>query len=166
MSSQSSRKIIIAAGMAVLGGIGIVAFALRLHSHASVAQVSPAAAVPAQVADVPAPVAQIPDIPTSVASASDAAIPAAVEPKVAVAAIRHPAKARSNVGTTHSTLTRSGSAIGSSEKPAGETLVNSVDVKSTDEPMMQPAASHTAADGQDVAISTEPTAPEAGSVPR
>jgi hypothetical protein len=75
MNSQTSRKIIVASGMAVVVAIAIVIFALRSqpvaqspHAPAPIAQ-SPAAAraAVAQAPDAPAAVAQTPDASAAVA---------------------------------------------------------------------------------------------------
>jgi BON domain-containing protein len=102
MNSYTSRKIIVASGMAVIVGIGVVIFALRVHSETSVAQTPhpptpPAAQIPAdapaaaaQTPTAPAALAQSPDAPAAVAhsdsvgtKSADTATPAAVEPKLA-----------------------------------------------------------------------------------
>jgi hyperosmotically inducible protein len=172
MNSELSHKIIVAIGLAAVVGMGAVTFALRSHpatsvaqiSHppTSVAQVSDAPASGAQVSEAPAPVAQISDAPPPVAprdsvgaATGDTVIPAAVEPKIA--GDRHLAKARISVGTSNSTATRNGSAVKSSEKPAAETLANTMDgVKSGDEPTMPSAASRMPADAQEGVTSTWP----------
>lgn len=75
MNSQTSRKIIVASGMAVVVAIAVVIFALRSqpvvqspHAPAPIAQ-NPAAerAAADQVPDAPAAVAQIPDASAAVA---------------------------------------------------------------------------------------------------
>jgi len=162
MNSQSSRKIIVASGMAVVLAIGVVTFALRSHSVTSVAQAphpfTPIAETPA----APAAVAQIPDAPATVAPSDSvgtesvhAADPSAVEPKLAHN--RHLANA--SAGATNDTATRTGSAADTSEKPATETVAGSADsVKSADESTPQPPISSSAADDQKVAASTAFTA--------
>jgi hypothetical protein len=91
MDSITSRKIIVASSMAVVVGIGLVIFAVRVHSGTYVAQtphpptpfaetpaVAPAAtaelpAAPAAAAEIPAapaPVAQVPVAPAAVAPSS------------------------------------------------------------------------------------------------
>jgi hypothetical protein len=78
MNSQTSRKIIVASGLAVVVGIALVIFALRSHPVTPVAQTfyPPApiaqipAAAPAAAAETPAApaaVAQVPDAPAAVA---------------------------------------------------------------------------------------------------
>ncbi len=99
MNSSTSRKIIVAGGMAVVVAIGVVIFALRVHSQTSVAQIphpptpvaQTAADARAAAAQIPtAPAAQIPDAPAAVAhsdsvdtKSADTATPSAVEPKLA-----------------------------------------------------------------------------------
>ena len=101
MNSSTSRKIIVAGGMAVVVAIGVVIFALRVHSQTSVVQIphppTPVAPTPAdaraaaaQIPAAPAAVAQIPDAPAAVAhsdsvdtKSADTATPSAVEPKPA-----------------------------------------------------------------------------------
>src|SRR6202030_1222436 len=101
MNSSTSRKIIVAGGMAVVVAIGVVIFALRVHSQTSVAQIpnpptpvaqtaADARAAAAQIPTAPAAVAQIPDAPAAVAhsdsvdtKSADTATPSAVEPKLA-----------------------------------------------------------------------------------
>ena len=158
MNSQTSRKIIVAGGMAAVVLVGVVTFALRSHPVASVAQtaqppppiaeVPPAApgaaagipAAPAAVAQIPAApaaVAQTPAAPAAVAhndsvatKSADTATASAVEPKLANN--RHAAKARTS------------------------TVASSVDhVKSADESTPPPATSSSAADDQRVATGTE-----------
>jgi hyperosmotically inducible periplasmic protein len=184
--SSSSRKIIIAIAMAAVVGIGTVTFALRSHRTTAVAQIpAVSASVPqapdaassvAQTPAVAAAVPQTPDVPVSAAqrdrltsTASNTAVPAsgdttpaaiepkstAVEPKSAVD--RHVAKAHTGVGTTNRTVTRTGSAVDSSEKPAAATVASSMDGgKSVDLPMSPSAPSGVAANAPEVAMSTEP----------
>lgn len=169
MDSQTTRKIIVAGGMAAVVGIGVVIFALRSHSAASVAQTTPA--VPPPVAQMPPaapeaaapmpeapPAVQIPDAPAVVAhsdaartKSADAATAAAVEPKLA--RNRHRARA----DTTNSTVTRTESAAGTSEKPAVETVADGVDpvMKSAAEVPPPPAISGSSADNQNVGASTD-----------
>src|ERR1700686_1948841 len=180
VQSSSSRKIILAIAMTLVVGIGTVIYALRSHGPAAVAQ-NPAvpAAVPqtpdaassvAQTPAVPAAVPQTPDVPASAAqrdrlgsTAGNTAVPtasdtkpAAVEPKPA--GDRHVAKVHTG-GTTNRTVTRAGSAVDSSEKPAAATIVSSVDVgNSVDVPTTPSAASGMAANAPEVAMSTEPVA--------
>ncbi len=192
MNSQTSRKIIVAGGMAAVVLIGVVTFALRSHPVTAVAPTpqppppiaqtpgaAPAAgaeipAAPAAGAQVPAgpavaqtpaappaAVAQIPAAPAAVAhndsvatKSADAATPSAVEPKIAHK--RHVAKADTKAVATNDTVTRTGSAADTSEKPAAETVANNVDgVKSADESTPPPATSSAPADDQKVGASAE-----------
>jgi hyperosmotically inducible periplasmic protein len=161
MDSQTIRKIIVAGGMAAVVGIGVVIFALRSHSAASVAQTTPAVTPPVaqipptapEAAPMPAapPAVQVPDAPAAVAQsdsgsskADDATTAAAVEPKLARK--RHVAKA----DTSDSTLARSGSAADMSKDVPAETVANRVDpVKSADEVPPPPAISGSSADSRD-----------------
>jgi hyperosmotically inducible protein len=169
MDSQTTRKIIVAGGMAAVVGIGVVIFALRSHSAASVAQTAPEVtppvaqitpAAPEAAAPMPAappPPVQVPDAPAVVArsdsagtKSADAPAAATVEPKLV--RNRHLAKA----DTTHDTVTRTVSATDTSEKPAVETVANSVDpVKSAAEVPPPPAVSGSSADNQNVGMSTD-----------
>jgi hyperosmotically inducible periplasmic protein len=146
MNSDTSRKIIVASGMAVVVGIGIVIFALRVHTETSVAQTphppSPVAEAPvdapAAAAEIPAAqaaVAQIPDAPVAPsdsvgANSADTATPPAVEPKPARS--RHLARASTGAVATNDTVatkdtvTATEPAADTSEKPAAETVANSV----------------------------------------
>ena len=153
MNPESSLKIRVAIGMAVVLAVIAGTVALRSHHSTSVAQiaqpsaaVAPTADAPAAVAPIPAApaaVAPIPDAPVAItnkdrvgAKTGDAASPAAVEPKVA--SNRHPAKAHSSADTT-------------------ETLDKKrVDgVNSAREQMMPSAASGTAIDAQEAPKSDE-----------
>ena len=165
MNSQTSRKIIVAGGMAAVVLVGVVTFALRSHPVTPVAQTAqppppiaqlppaapaagaetPAApAVAAQTPAAPAAVAKTPAAPAAVAhndsvatKSADTATPSVVEPKLAQN--RHVAKART-----------SAVAADTSEKPG------SVDhVKSADESTPPPATSSSPADEQKVGTSTE-----------
>jgi type IV secretory pathway VirB10-like protein len=176
MSSQTSRKIIVAGVMAAVVGIGVVTFALRSHRVISVAQAAhpptpvtqiPAAAlreaeIPpappppvAQTPDVPAAVTQPPDAPAAVAhhdsagtSSTDTATPAAVERKVPRK--QHLAKADTSAVATDGTVARTGSAANTTE-----TVTNSVDhAKSADELTTTPAINSPAED-QKAGTSTE-----------
>jgi hyperosmotically inducible protein len=158
MNSQTSRKIIVAGGMAAVVLIGVVTFALRSHPVTAVAptpqppppiaQVPPAApAAAAEIPGAPAAAAQTPAAPAAVAKtpaapaavahndsvatkSADTATPPAVEPKLAHN--RHVAKAPT------------------------ETVASSVDhVKSADESTPPPATSSSPADEQKVGTSTE-----------
>jgi hyperosmotically inducible protein len=113
MNPESSLKIRVASGMAVVLALIAGTVALRSHHSTSAAQIAQPSAAVAPIADAPAAVAPIPDAPAavapipdasvantnkdSVAKTGDAASPAAVEPKVA--SNRHPAKAQSSVDT-------------------------------------------------------------------
>jgi type IV secretory pathway VirB10-like protein len=181
MSSQTSRKIIVASAMAAVVGIGVVTFALRSHPVTSVARpphpTTPVTQIPAanlraaeipavpppvaQIPDLPAAVAQVPDAPAAVAhhdragtSSTDTATPSAAERKVARK--QHLAKADTSAVATNGTAARNGSAADTTEKPATETVANSVDrVKSADELTTTPASSGSPADDQKVGTSTE-----------
>jgi hypothetical protein len=78
MNSQTSRKIIVASGMAVVVGIAVVIFALSSHRVTPVVQTfnppPPTAQIPAaapaaaaETPAAPAAVAQVPDAPAAVA---------------------------------------------------------------------------------------------------
>jgi hypothetical protein len=194
MNSQTSRKIIVAGGMAAVVGIGVAIFALRSHPVASVAQTpqppTPVAQIPAAAPDVaaqipiaapeaaaqipaaPPAVAQIPDTPVAVVhndsvgtKGADAAAPSAVEHKLAHN--RRLAKADTSAVATNGTATRTESAADTSEKPAAEPVANSVDrVKSADESTTPPATSSSPADDQKVGTSTEFAAPDSQIPPK
>jgi hyperosmotically inducible protein len=153
MNPESSLKIRVAIGMAVVLAVIAGTVALRSHHSTSVAQIAQPSAAVAPIAEAPAAVAPIPDAPAAVApipdapvaitkkdsvgaKTGDAASPAAVEPKVA--SNRHPAKAHSSADTT-------------------ETLDKKrVDgVNSAREQMMPSAASGTAIDAQEAPKSDE-----------
>jgi hyperosmotically inducible protein len=175
MNSYTSRKILVASGMAVVVGVGVVIFALRVHSETSVAQTphppapvaqSPAdaRAAAAETPIAPAAAAQIPDAPAAVAhndsvgtKSADTATPPAVEPKLA--RNRHLAKADTSAvaaNGTHGTGTHTGSAANTSEKPAAEPVASSVErVKSAGELTTPPATSGSPADDQKVETSTQ-----------
>ena len=172
--SSSSRKIIIAIAMAVVVGIGTVTFALRSHRPTAVAQIPAVPAAVPQTPDatssvdqtpaVPGAAPQTPAVPASAAqrdrlgsTAGNTAVPAAGEPKSA--GDRHVANARTGVGTTNRAVTRTGSAVESSEKPAAATVASSVDGgKSVDVPTTPSAPSGMSANAPEVAMSTEPAA--------
>ena len=172
--SSSSRKFIVAIAMAVVVAIGTVTFALRSHRPTAVAQIpAVSASVPqtpdattsiSQTQDVPAVVPQTPDVPTSAAqrdrlaySAGDTAVPAAVERKSS--ADRPMAKAHTSAGTSNRSVTRTDSAVVSSEKPAVATVAGGMDGgTSVDAPMTPSAPSGVAANAPEVAMSTEPAA--------
>jgi hypothetical protein len=181
MSSQTSRKIIVASVMAAVVGIGVVTFALRSHPVTSVAQtpqpstpvtetpaaalraaeIPPAAPPPvAQIPDAPAAVAEIPSAPAAVAhhdsvgtNSTDTATPPAVGHKVARK--QHLAKADTSAVATDSTVTRTAPTADTSEKPAAEPVANSVDpVKSADESATT-TAGNSPVDDQKAGKSTE-----------
>jgi hyperosmotically inducible protein len=163
MNSKSTSKIVIAGGMAAVLVIGADSFALLSHRPAAVAPMPDAPAAVAPIPDVPAAAAPIPDAAASVAQrgsvsakAGDTASPATIEPKIA--GDRHRSKPRSSVGATNDSVTSTGSAVNSSERPAAEIAKSSDSVKSVDEPTMPPAASGTAADAPEVVMSTDPAA--------
>jgi hyperosmotically inducible periplasmic protein len=160
MNSETSRKIIVAGGMAVVVGTGLVIFALRVHSGPSVARTphppapvaqTPAAA-PAAAAETlaaPAAVAQVPGAPDSGsvgAKSADTVTPSAVESKLARS--RHLATASTSAVATNDAATRPGSAADTSEKPAAEAVANS-------ELTTTPATSSSPADDQRPGTSME-----------
>ena len=153
MNPESSLKIRVASGMAVVLAVIAGTVALRSHHSTSVAQIAQPSAAVAPIADAPAAVAPIPDAPAAVApipdapvaitnkdsvgtKTGDAASPAAVEPKVA--SNRHPAKAHSSADTTEAL---------DKKRVDG--------VNSAREQMMPSAASGTAIDAQDAPKSDE-----------
>jgi hyperosmotically inducible protein len=182
MHSQTSRKIIVAGGMAAVVLVGVVTFALRSHPVASVAQTAqpppPIAQVPpgapgaaVEIPAAPATAAQIPAAPPAVAQtpaapaavvhndsvatkSADTATPSAVEPKLAHS--RPVAKARTSAVATNSAVTRTVSPADTSEKSAAETVASNFDhVKSADESTPPPATSSSPADEQKVGTGTE-----------
>jgi hypothetical protein len=76
MESQTSRKIIVASSMAVVLGIGVVAFALSSHHR------TPAAQIPQSPPPV---VASTPDASAGIAPGADAAAAVAPTPVVPAA---------------------------------------------------------------------------------
>jgi len=153
MNPESSLKIRVAIGMAVVLAVIAGTVALRSHHSTSVAQIAqpPAAVAPtadapgavAPIPDAPAAVAPIPDAPVAItkkdsvgAKTGDAASPAAVEPKVA--SNRRPAKAHSSTDTTEAL---------DKKRVDG--------VNSAREQMMPSAASGTAIDAQEAPKSDE-----------
>lgn len=185
MKSKTSSKIIAGGGIAAVIGIGVVIFALRSDPVTSVAETPvppPAVAqIPAtapdaaaQIPAAPAPAAQIPAAPAAgaqvpdaraavahkdsvAAKTADTATPSAVEPKLAPK--KHLPKAETSAVATNDTVTRTGPAADTSEKPAVETVVSSVDrVKSADELTTPPATTGSPADDQKVGASTESAA--------
>jgi hypothetical protein len=168
MDSQTSRKIIVAGGMAAVLVIGVVTFALLPHHPSSAAQISqapatvaPAPDVPAAVASTPeaaAAIAQIPDAPAAVAhndsvdsKVAHTANPTAVE--LTVAGNRHLAKASTSTDSTDRVVT-----------PAEPTVDSSVEgVKSVDEVTMPSTAGGTTAFAP---TTNEPAASDTGSSPK
>ena len=163
MNAQTSRKIIVASGMAVVVAIGVVIFALRSHSVTSAAQTPHPPTPIAETPEIPTPppaVAQIPDAPAPVAASdsvgsnsADSANPPAVEPKPAHN--RHLAEASTSAIATNDTVTRTGSAADTSGKPATPTVADSADsAKSADERTTPQPISGSPADEQNVGAST------------
>jgi len=153
MNPESSLKIRVGSGMAVVLAIIAGTVALRSHHPTSVAQIAQPSAAVAPIADAPAAVAPTPAAPAAVAPIPDAPVaatpkdsvgaktgdtasPSAVEPKVA--SNRHPAKARSSADT---------------EESLAKKRVDGV--TSAREQMMPSAASRTATDVQEGATSNE-----------
>ena len=112
MSSQTSRKIIVASGMAVAVGIAVAIFALRSHPVTSIAQTplppTPVTQIPtaapaavAQIPDAPAAIPQVPDAPTEVAHNDSVG---AMSPDTATAPLGESKLARNPVSYTHLTL--------------------------------------------------------------
>src|ERR1700730_4551712 len=182
MDSQTTRKIIVASGMAAVVGISVVAFALSSHHPTSAAQLTPAQpppapppAAPAAVVpapDAPAAVAQTPAAPPAVAQVPAAPAAAAPIPDAAVVARpkavrnRHLAKApASSADTTSRVVTPAEPSV---EKSAGETPpAQSVDgAKSADEVTPPSAPSGTTSGAQQGSASIEPVVPDAGSPPK
>src|SRR6267154_3652193 len=97
MNTQKSHKFIVAGGMAGAIAIGIVAFALRSHTVAPVAQAAPpppatlapapaAEAVPSTaLADTTPEVAKVPKAPASIAQMDSAAARSAAAKSVVIA---------------------------------------------------------------------------------
>ncbi len=163
MNAQTSRKIIVASGMAVVVAIGVVIFALRSHSVTSAAQTPHQPTPIAETPEIPTPppaVAQIPEAPAPVAASdsvgsnsADSANPPVVESKVAHN--RHLAEASSSAIATNDTVTRTGSAGDTSAKPATATFADSADsVKSADELTAPQPSSSSPADEQKAGAST------------
>jgi hypothetical protein len=180
MDSQTTRKIIVAGGMAVVVGISVVAFALSSHHPTSAAQLSPSQDSLAPTPVGPAAVVPAPDAPPAVAQtpatpavAQVPAAPAVVAPIPDTPAIaqskavrnRHLAKApTSGADTTPRVVTPAEPTV---EKSAGETPAQSVEsVKSADEVTTPSAPSGTTTGAQEGSASTEPAAPDAGSPPK
>jgi len=161
--SSSSRKIIVAIAMAVVVAIGTVTYALRSHRPTAVAQIpATPASVPqapdtatsnSQTQDVPAVVPQTPDVPTSAAQRDRLAYSAGDT------ADRPAAKAHTSVGSSSRSVTRTDSAVVSSEKPAVATGAGSMDRGTgVDVPTTPSAPSGMAANAQGAATSIEPAA--------
>jgi hypothetical protein len=189
MDSQTSRKIIVAGGMAAVLVIGAVTFALLPHHPSSAPQISQAPATVAPTSNVPAAVASTPDAPPAVAStpeapAAIAQIPdasAAVARKdsvvskishtatlapveLKVASNRHLAKAPTGADTSDGIATPAEPTVDSSEKSAGETPATGVDgVKNVDEVTMPSTASGTTTFAP---ATSEPAASDTGSLPK
>src|SRR5450631_4034988 len=140
MNSDTSLKIRVASGMAVVLAVIAGTVALRSHHSTSVAQIAQPSAAIAPIADAPAAVAPIPDAPAVVApipdapvaitnkdsvgtKTGDAARPAAVEPKVA--SNRHPAKAVSSADTTEALDKKTADGVNSASEPMIPSAVSS-----------------------------------------
>jgi hypothetical protein len=192
MSSQTSRKIIVAGVMAAVVGVGVVTFALRSHPVTAVAQrpqpTTPVTQIPAaalRAAEIPAatpPVAQIPDVPAAEAQvpaapaetahhssvdtrSADTATPSAVEHKSTRK--QHLAKADTSAAATDSSAARRLSAIDTTEKPASKTVADSAEgPKSADELTTTPAISSSPADDPKVGTSTEFADSDSQTTPR
>src|SRR5450631_1449329 len=133
MNSDTSLKIRVASGMAVVLAVIAGTVALRSQHSTSVAQIAQPSAAVAPIPDAPAAITNKDSVS---AKTGDAASPAAVVPKVA--SNRHPAKAHSSADTTE-TLDKKG-----------------VDgVNNAGEQMMPSAASSTANDAQEAPKSDE-----------
>jgi hyperosmotically inducible protein len=140
MNATTSRKIFVASGMAVVVGIGLILFALHVHSSGSPVAQTPPLPAPAQTpASAAAPAAETPAAPPAVAQVPDA--PAAVAPGNGVSAKsadaaasaveprrehgQRVAKASTSAVATSDAVTRAGSATDTSEKPEAETVASS-----------------------------------------
>jgi hypothetical protein len=179
MDSQTSRKIIVAGGMAAVLVIGAVTFALLPHHPSSAAQISQAPATVAPPSNVPAALASTPDAPAAVASTPEAPAaiaqipdaPAAVARKDSVAAVelkvagnRHLAKAPTSADTSDGVVTPAEPTVDPSEKSAAETPATRVDgVKSVDQVTMPSTASGTTTFAP---ATSEPAASDTGSLPK
>ena len=173
MDSQTSRKIIVASGMAVVLVIGAVTFALLPHHPSSAAQISEAPPPPvAPTPDVPAAVASTPEAAAAIAPIPDAPAVVAredsVDSKVAhaakVAGNRHLARASTSPGSTDRVVTPAEPTVDSSGTSAGETPATSVQgVKSVDEVTMPSSAGGTTPIAP---TTTEPAASDTGSSPK
>jgi hypothetical protein len=167
MNSQTSRKMIVASGMAAVLVIGVVAFALSSHHATPVTantQTPPNAVPPPEVpavapsSDAAAAVAPSPDVPAVVAAVPEhAANSAAIEPKRTAAL--HLAKAPRSAEPPAEVVTPAA--------PIDETVPKSVDgVKSGDEATPPSTNSSTTSDAQSGTESTAPAAADAGSSPK
>jgi hypothetical protein len=137
MNIQTSRKTIVASGMAVAVAIGVVTFALRSHPVTSIAPIPPPPAAIAQIPAVaPAVVEQVPDVAAAVAN-NDSVGTKSVD-SVAVSAVApKPAHSRHLVKSDTRAVDR---------------------VKSADELPAPLATSNSLVDDQKVATITEVTA--------
>ena len=181
MDSQTTRKIIVATGMAVVVGVSVVTFALTSHHPTSAAQISQSADSLAPTPAAPAAVAQTPDVPAAVVPAPAAppavaqvpAAPAAVAPIPDGPAVAQPKAARNRhlakAPTSHADTTDRVVPLAEPtvEKSAGETPAQSVEsLKSADEVTTPSSPSGTTTGAQEGTASTEPAAPDAGSPPK
>jgi hyperosmotically inducible protein len=124
MDSQTSRKIIVAGGLAAVLAIGVVTLALRSHPGTSaaqapqppppVAQIAATARAIAQIPDAPAAVDQIPEVPSAIAhddgaetKSADTSTPSTVEPQRARS--QHVAKADTSAVAPDGIVTGTGS---------------------------------------------------------
>ena len=153
MNPESSLKIRVASGMAVVLAVIAGTVALRSHHSTSVAKIAQPSAAVAPIADAPAAVAPIPAAPAAVApipdapvaitnkdsvgaKTGDAARPAAVEPKVA--SNRHPAKAHSGADPTETLDKKTVDSVSSASEQmipsaAGSTAMDAQEVPKNDE---------------------------------
>jgi hyperosmotically inducible protein len=170
--SSSSRKLIVAIGMAVIVGVAGVTFAVRVHRSTSVARTPTAPAGDLQAPDL-APLGAAPsDAAASVAEsdrahaiASDTAIPATADSQPAAiepvsAGKGHVATAHAGGGTTSRTVAATGSVVDASESLSAPTAAGSMQGgQSADAPMTPSVApSGMAADAAEAAVSAEPAA--------
>jgi len=93
MITQTSRKIIVASGMAAVIGIGVVIFALRPHPVTAVVVQTLGPPPVTEIAAVPPPVAQTPDAAGTVADIPDAPAVVADHERVGTATTGTPAAA-------------------------------------------------------------------------
>ena len=175
MNPESSVKIRVASGMAVVLAVIAGTVALRSHHSTSVAQIAQPSAAVAPIADAPAAVAQVPDAPAAVApipdapvaitnkdsvsaKTGDAASPAAVEPKVA--SNRHPAKAQSSADTAETLDKKRVDSVNSGrEQMMPQEAPKSDELAASDAAITTEVKSQLAADsiGKDVAIGVTTT---------